>query len=107
MNIKINYFVLVFCFSQGLGKCLDDPPEEIDEFTYPDLPPGAIYNADLQCRLQFNVTDDLVRVCSKQDEICSHLWCMVDDICVTQLRPAAPGTSCGKLKVWNISQMIR
>lgn len=83
---------------QGLGKCLDDPPTEDDEFTYPELPPGAMYNADLQCKLQFNTTEDAVRVCSKSDEICTQLWCMVDDVCVTQLRPAAPGTHCGKHK---------
>lgn len=61
---------------------------------------GAMYNADLQCRLQFNQTDDTVRVCSKVDEICSQLWCLVNEVCVTQLRPAAPGTHCGKHKVY-------
>lgn len=60
---------------------------------------GAMYNADLQCRLQFNKTDDSVRVCSKPDEICNQLWCLVNDVCITQLRPAAPGTNCGKHKV--------
>lgn len=84
-------------FSQGLGKCLDDAPTE-EEFSYPELPPGAMYNADLQCRLQFNTTDESVKVCSKTDEICSQLWCLVDDICVTKLRPAAPGTNCGRHK---------
>lgn len=58
-----------------------------------------MYNADLQCRLQFNTTDESVRVCSKMDEICSQLWCLVNDECVTQLRPAASGTNCGKHKV--------
>ncbi len=29
----------VFDFSQGLGKCLDDPLTD-EEFIYPDLPPG-------------------------------------------------------------------
>lgn len=58
-----------------------------------------MYNADLQCHLQFNVTDDTVRVCSKPDEICSQLWCLVNDVCVTQMRPAAAGTHCGKHKV--------
>ncbi|KAG4065960.1 hypothetical protein HA402_006678 [Bradysia odoriphaga] len=82
---------------QGLGKCLDDPPTD-EEFIYPDLPPGAMYNADLQCRLQFNQTNDSIQVCSKLDEICSQLWCLVNDVCVTQLRPAAPGTNCGKHK---------
>lgn len=61
---------------------------------------GAMYNADLQCRLQFNQTNDSIQVCSKLDEICSQLWCLVNDVCVTQLRPAAPGTNCGKHKVY-------
>lgn len=89
----------VFSNSQGLGDCLDDSPTDVDVLVYPDLPAGAMYNADLQCRLQFNITDDLVKVCSKMDEICSQIWCLVNDECVTQLRPAAPGTNCGKHKV--------
>lgn len=88
-----------FLNSQGLGDCLDDSPTDVDVLVYPDLPAGAMYNADLQCRLQFNITDDLVKVCSKMDEICSQIWCLVNDECVTQLRPAAPGTNCGKHKV--------
>lgn len=74
---------------------MDDQPSE-QEFEYPDLPPGAIYNSDLQCRLQFNSTDESVQVCSDLSEICSQLWCNVDSSCVTLLRPAAPGTNCGK-----------
>ena len=60
---------------------------------------GAIYNADLQCRLQYNKTDETVRVCSKLDEICSVLWCLVNESCETQMKPAASGTHCGKHKV--------
>lgn len=75
---------------------MDDSPAELEVLTYPDLPAGAMYNADLQCRLQFNTTDETVKVCSKMHEICSQLWCTVNDECVTQLRPAAPGTNCGK-----------
>lgn len=71
----------------------------MEVLTYPELPAGAMYNADLQCRLQLNMTDESVRVCSKMDEICSQLWCLVNDECITQLRPAAPGTNCGKHKV--------
>lgn len=71
----------------------------MEVMTYPDLPAGAMYNADLQCRLQLNMTDDTVRVCSKMDEICSQLWCLVNDECITQLRPAASGTNCGRHKV--------
>lgn len=62
------------------------------------MPPGAMYNADHQCRLQFNSTDENINVCSKPEEICSQLWCMVNEQCITQLRPAAPGTGCGHHK---------
>lgn len=87
---------LYFTISQGLGKCLDDQPTEFEEYSYPDLPPGALYNADLQCRLQFNSTDESIEVCSQPNEICSQLWCLVDGNCNTLLRPAAPGTRCDK-----------
>lgn len=60
------------------------------------LPPGALYNADYQCRFQFGAE---ATVCSPPDEICDRLWCNVNDTCSTQLRPAAPGTNCGKHKV--------
>lgn len=102
-NVHYYYIVLnnLLFVSQGLGNCLDDYPTELEVLSYPDLPAGAMYNADLQCRLQFNTTDETVKVCSKMHEICTHLWCWVNDECVTQLRPAAGGTNCGKHKVWN------
>ncbi|XP_041764889.1 A disintegrin and metalloproteinase with thrombospondin motifs 7 [Anopheles merus] len=83
---------------QGLGKCLEDAPSQ-EEYEYPELPPGAMYNADLQCRLQFNSTDEDMTVCSKLDEICTQLWCLVGEVCTTMLRPAAPGTNCGR-RMW-------
>uniref|UniRef100_A0A182NR21 Peptidase M12B domain-containing protein n=1 Tax=Anopheles dirus TaxID=7168 RepID=A0A182NR21_9DIPT len=83
---------------QGLGKCLEDAPSE-EQYEYPELPPGAMYNADLQCRLQFNSTDEDMTVCSKLDEICSQIWCLVGQVCTTMLRPAAPGTNCGR-RMW-------
>lgn len=76
---------------------MDDEPKE-EAYDYPELPPGTMYNANLQCRLQFNSTDESVTVCSQMDEICSHLWCLVDNTCTTQLKAAAPGTHCGKHK---------
>lgn len=99
MVLRLSFSNLFLISSQGLGKCLDDSPAELEVLTYPDLPAGAMYNADLQCRLQFNTTDETVKVCSKMDEICSQLWCLVNDECVTQLRPAAPGTNCGRHRV--------
>ncbi|XP_014212898.1 A disintegrin and metalloproteinase with thrombospondin motifs 7-like isoform X2 [Copidosoma floridanum] len=78
---------------QGKGECLEDEPADND-YAYPDLPPGAMYNAEHQCRLQFAVRE--ASVCSPLEEICSKLWCVVDGVCTTMLHPAAPGTHCGK-----------
>ncbi|XP_076620762.1 A disintegrin and metalloproteinase with thrombospondin motifs 7 isoform X1 [Colletes latitarsis] len=78
---------------QGKGECLEDEPADND-YAYPDLPPGAMYNAEHQCRLQFGVRE--ASVCSPLQEICSKLWCIVDGTCTTMLHPAAPGTHCGK-----------
>ncbi|XP_076178913.1 A disintegrin and metalloproteinase with thrombospondin motifs 7 isoform X3 [Ptiloglossa arizonensis] len=78
---------------QGKGECLEDEPADND-YVYPDLPPGAMYNAEHQCRLQFGVRE--ASVCSPLQEICSKLWCIVDGTCTTMLHPAAPGTHCGK-----------
>ncbi|XP_043584459.1 A disintegrin and metalloproteinase with thrombospondin motifs 7-like isoform X4 [Bombus pyrosoma] len=78
---------------QGKGECLEDEPADND-YSYPELPPGAMYNAEHQCRLQFGVRE--ASVCSPLQEICSKLWCIVDGTCTTMLHPAAPGTHCGK-----------
>lgn len=79
--------------SKGFGECLEDEPGQVDDYEYPDLPAGAMYNAEHQCQLQFGQN---VQVCSQSKEICSRLWCYVNETCKTQLRPAAPGTHCGK-----------
>ncbi|XP_033219978.1 A disintegrin and metalloproteinase with thrombospondin motifs 7-like isoform X2 [Belonocnema kinseyi] len=78
---------------EGKGTCLEDEPADND-YAYPDLPPGAMYNAEHQCRLQFGLRE--ASVCSPLQEICSKLWCVVDGTCTTMLHPAAPGTHCGK-----------
>ncbi|XP_015187266.1 PREDICTED: A disintegrin and metalloproteinase with thrombospondin motifs 7-like isoform X2 [Polistes dominula] len=80
---------------QGKGECLEDEPTvQPTQYPYPILPPGAMYNAEHQCRLQFGVRD--ASVCSPLQEICSKLWCIVDGSCTTMLHPAAPGTHCEK-----------
>lgn len=53
-------------FSQGKGDCLEDEPAGND-YAYPDLPPGAMYNAEHQCRLQFGVREAFV--CSPLQEV--------------------------------------
>ncbi|XP_022900466.2 A disintegrin and metalloproteinase with thrombospondin motifs 7 [Onthophagus taurus] len=78
---------------KGLGECLKDEPKA-DNYKYPPLPAGAMYDSEVQCRLQFG--DYAVKVCTPPEEICSRLWCQVNGTCTTQLRPAAAGTKCGK-----------
>ncbi|XP_055914270.1 A disintegrin and metalloproteinase with thrombospondin motifs 7 [Eupeodes corollae] len=83
---------------QGLGNCLDNTPA-MEEYKYPDLPPGAMYNAEVQCRLQNNITDESIALCQTQHLICSQLWCRKnEDECISNMVPTASGTSCGKHK---------
>lgn len=105
MGLKKVFYFTSFMLSQGLGKCLEDAPTPLDEYSYPELPAGAMYNADLQCRLQFNATDEDLKVCSQLDEICSQLWCSLNGTCTTLLRPAAPGTHCARHKVQSLCQL--
>jgi hypothetical protein len=53
-------------FSQGSGQCLEDEPTQND-YNYPDLPPGAMYNAEHQCRLQFGTHTSAV--CTSLEEV--------------------------------------
>ncbi|XP_026462603.1 A disintegrin and metalloproteinase with thrombospondin motifs 7-like [Ctenocephalides felis] len=95
---------------QGLGKCLEDPPPQV--YKFPESPPGVLYDAVQQCRMQFNLSSSTSNTtfsnqpgdsniegpvpCSPPDEICSRLWCEFDGVCSTLLRPAAEGTTCGE-----------
>ncbi|XP_059055686.1 A disintegrin and metalloproteinase with thrombospondin motifs 7 isoform X2 [Achroia grisella] len=75
----------------GLGECLSDTPSQ-EEYEYPEVPAGVMFDAATQCHLQFG--SEAV-ICAKPMELCEHLWCLVNDTCKTMLRPAAPGTTCG------------
>ncbi|XP_068158659.1 A disintegrin and metalloproteinase with thrombospondin motifs 7 isoform X2 [Drosophila tropicalis] len=93
---------------QGLGECLDDSPTPLDEYNYTGELPGARYNAKGQCRMQFNLTNDSdVGACSAPHEFCSTLWCRVNGECVTNMRPTAPGTSCGRNKWCQNGKCVR
>jgi hypothetical protein len=54
-------------YSQGSGQCLEDEPTQND-YNDPDLPPGAMYNAEHQCRLQFGT--HTTAVCTPLEEVC-------------------------------------
>ncbi|XP_049938890.1 A disintegrin and metalloproteinase with thrombospondin motifs 12-like [Schistocerca serialis cubense] len=81
---------------KGLGSCLEDEPTQQD-YTYPDVPTGAIYSVEQQCDLMFS-THNATLCSATLEEVCERLWCQVGPLCSTILRPAAPGTSCG----WNM-----
>ena len=74
---------------------MEDEPSEI-EYDFPELPPGAMYDADHQCRLIFGPG---ATYCHGIEMVCRTLWCKIDNRCITRLEPAAEGTQCGKHKV--------
>ncbi|KAK7115625.1 hypothetical protein V1264_001461 [Littorina saxatilis] len=76
------------------GYCLDDEPGHHD-FKYPVLPAGTMYDADHQCRLLYGEDAALCGGIQDLENICSTLWCRVDNKCSTKLQPAAEGTICG------------
>ncbi|XP_033633834.1 A disintegrin and metalloproteinase with thrombospondin motifs 12-like [Asterias rubens] len=80
---------------QGFGDCLNDEPTQHD-FNFPLVPPGVMYTAEHQCRLQYGVN---ASVCSLlEPDQCSTLWCKSGSHCHSKLSAAAPGTSCGRDK---------
>ncbi|KAI8789362.1 A disintegrin and metalloproteinase with thrombospondin motifs 7 isoform X1, partial [Biomphalaria glabrata] len=76
------------------GYCLDDPPGQHD-FKYPELPPGTMYDADHQCRLLYGEGAERCNGIEALEQICTTLWCRVNNKCSTKLQPAAVGTLCG------------
>ncbi|XP_037079043.1 A disintegrin and metalloproteinase with thrombospondin motifs 7-like, partial [Pollicipes pollicipes] len=74
------------------GHCLDDQPTD-HEYSYPQVPPGALYNADHQCKLLYGPAASHCDM----GNVCETLWCRVQGRCVTELEPAAEGTRCTPL----------
>ncbi|XP_060601173.1 A disintegrin and metalloproteinase with thrombospondin motifs 7-like isoform X2 [Ruditapes philippinarum] len=77
------------------GYCLDDEPTS-HSYEYPVMPPGTMYDANHQCRLQYGSDD--AEICTNEQDVCSNLWCKTDNRCSTHLEAAAEGTICGKDK---------
>nr|XP_015198836.1 PREDICTED: A disintegrin and metalloproteinase with thrombospondin motifs 7-like [Lepisosteus oculatus] len=80
---------------RGWGLCLDDPPVR-DELEFSTVPPGVLYSAAHQCRLQYGSSSQF---CDDVDDVCSTLWCTVGNTCHSKLDGAADGTNCG-LNKW-------
>lgn len=87
-------------FESGHGNCLLDTPGT--SFDLPLELPGttARYSLDNQCRQVFG---EEYSHCPRQEDICSQLWCRVQDepLCHTSngSLPWADGTSCGEQRV--------
>ncbi|XP_028257428.1 A disintegrin and metalloproteinase with thrombospondin motifs 7 [Parambassis ranga] len=79
---------------RGWGSCLDDHPGK-DRLSLTSVPPGVLYNAVHQCRLQYGSGSVL---CDDMDNVCSTLWCTVGKTCHSKLDGAVDGTSCGEDK---------
>ncbi|KAI1904399.1 hypothetical protein AGOR_G00005240 [Albula goreensis] len=85
---------VVIPVTRGWGWCLDDAPVR-DELTLHSAPPGVLYSAAHQCRLQYGSNSVL---CDDMDSVCSTLWCTVADTCHSKLDGAVDGTKCGENK---------
>ncbi|XP_013406430.1 A disintegrin and metalloproteinase with thrombospondin motifs 7 isoform X2 [Lingula anatina] len=72
------------------GYCLEDEPAD-HKFAQTNLPPGVMYDADHQCRLQYGPE---ASHCKGIENVCSILWCRIDNRCLTRLETAAEGTRC-------------
>uniref|UniRef100_A0A8K9WUT9 Peptidase M12B domain-containing protein n=1 Tax=Oncorhynchus mykiss TaxID=8022 RepID=A0A8K9WUT9_ONCMY len=79
---------------RGWGWCLDDPPMR-DVLDLNSVPPGVLYSAAHQCRLQYGSGSLL---CDDVDNVCSTLWCTVGTTCHSKLDGAVDGTRCGEDK---------
>uniref|UniRef100_A0A671KWA6 A disintegrin and metalloproteinase with thrombospondin motifs 7-like n=1 Tax=Sinocyclocheilus anshuiensis TaxID=1608454 RepID=A0A671KWA6_9TELE len=79
---------------RGWGWCLDDPPVRNDLEMH-SAPPGVLYSAAHQCKLQYGSSSLL---CDDVDNICSTLWCTVGSTCHSRLDGVVDGTKCGEGK---------
>ncbi|KAL3866276.1 hypothetical protein ACJMK2_043584 [Sinanodonta woodiana] len=84
------------------GYCLDDEPGD-HFYDIPVLPPGTMYDADHQCRLQYGPDSS---ICTGLRDVCSVLWCRVDNKCTTHLEAAAEGTICDQNMWCNMGECV-
>ncbi|XP_076370861.1 A disintegrin and metalloproteinase with thrombospondin motifs 18-like isoform X2 [Tachypleus tridentatus] len=85
--------------------CLNNEPQQKGDLQFPDTLPGEMYDADMQCKLQFGTKSKLCKLYHEKGkvlmkhDICKSLWChRRGRECVTKFMPAAEGTSCGNNK---------
>lgn len=88
-------------FRQDLGECLNDEPE-ITRYQFKNMLPGAVYDADFQCRLYYP-NNPIVKACEQEpDKRCERLMCYASPgMCYSpEGLPAAEGTKCAENKVF-------
>ncbi|XP_025267750.1 A disintegrin and metalloproteinase with thrombospondin motifs 7 [Camponotus floridanus] len=88
-------FITAFLES-GLGECLTDNPRNPPEkLKYPNMLPGAMYDATFQCNMLFPGS----KVCPQSHTSgCETLWCLTNTSCYSLGTPKADGTKCGENK---------
>ncbi|XP_069698808.1 A disintegrin and metalloproteinase with thrombospondin motifs 12-like [Periplaneta americana] len=77
-----------------LGDCLLDEPQD-HNFNIPEMPPGAMYDANFQCAQEFRNPE--AKYCDMGPETnCKFLNCeFKPNTCGTYNQPPADGTKCG------------
>ncbi|GAB1865491.1 A disintegrin and metalloproteinase with thrombospondin motifs 7 [Camponotus japonicus] len=88
-------FITAFLES-GLGECLmDNPRNPPEKLKYPNMLPGAMYDATFQCDMLFPGS----KVCPQSHTTgCETLWCLTNTSCYSLGTPKADGTKCGENK---------
>jgi hypothetical protein len=77
----------------GLGDCLLDEPQD-HNFRLPQMPPGAMYDADFQCAQEFQ-SPDIVSCDMGPETNCKALHCEYKPKkCASYKQPPAEGTRC-------------
>lgn len=89
-------FMVTTFLDNGHGQCLLDKP--VKPQPLPQPLPGAVYDADHQCRLTFGEDS---QHCTDLSTTCAALWCTVTTsngllVCQTKNFPWADGTPCGQ-----------
>uniref|UniRef100_S4RPH2 ADAM metallopeptidase with thrombospondin type 1 motif 7 n=1 Tax=Petromyzon marinus TaxID=7757 RepID=S4RPH2_PETMA len=81
---------------RGWGHCLNDwQSHHFVPTGMPMVPPGVLYDASHQCRLQYGTTS---AHCPRMGDVCRALWCEVGTACYTKYDAPVDGTWCGDNK---------
>ena len=86
----------------GLGDCLLDEPQD-HSFRFPQMPPGAMYDANFQCSQKFR-KPGVVSCDMGPEKNCRALHCGYNPKeCVSSKQPPADGTHCAT-NMWCYNQ---